>query len=68
MRWWRMVTEQKEKRNKSADLKKAEMGEEIMNHAIGVEPLYGNRSGKVGKTHWMVFMKIKEGNNDETDH
>lgn len=25
--------------------------------AIGIEPLYGNRSGKVGKTHWMVFIK-----------
>lgn len=25
--------------------------------AIGYEPLFGNRSGKLGKTHWMVFMK-----------
>ena len=26
--------------------------------AIGQEPLFGNRSGKQSKTHWMVFMKI----------
>ena len=26
--------------------------------AIGDEPLFGNRSGKAGKTHWMVFMKF----------
>lgn len=25
--------------------------------AIGREPLYGNRSGKQGKTHWMAFIK-----------
>lgn len=25
--------------------------------AIGHKPLYGNRSGKLGKTHWMVFIK-----------
>lgn len=25
--------------------------------AIGVNPLYGNRSGKQGKTHWMAFIK-----------
>lgn len=24
---------------------------------IGVQPLFGNRSGKQGKTHWMCFMK-----------
>lgn len=29
--------------------------------AIGHEPLYGNRSGKQGKTHWMAFMKIPDG-------
>lgn len=30
--------------------------------AIGHEPLFGNRSGKAGKTHWMAFMKFpKEG-------
>ena len=29
--------------------------------AIGQEPLYGNRSGKQGKTHWMAFIKIVEG-------
>ena len=28
--------------------------------AIGAEPLFGNRSGKAAKTHWMVFMKIPE--------
>ena len=26
--------------------------------AIGQEPLFGNRSGKALKTHWMVFMKF----------
>ena len=30
--------------------------------AIGARPLYGNRSGKQGKTHWMAFIKV-EGNN-----
>lgn len=25
--------------------------------AIGRDPLFGNRSGKQGKTHWMVFFK-----------
>lgn len=25
--------------------------------AIGKEPLYGNKSGKQGKTHWMAFIK-----------
>lgn len=35
--------------------------------AIGVEPLFGNRSGKQQKTHWMTFMKIpKEGDSDGT--
>jgi len=29
--------------------------------AIGVEPLFGNRSGKAANTHWMVFMKFPEG-------
>ena len=30
--------------------------------AIGEKPLFGNRSGKQAKTHWMTFMKIpKEG-------
>lgn len=28
--------------------------------AIGVEPLFGNRSGKAANTHWMVFMKFQE--------
>lgn len=27
--------------------------------AIGIEPLYGNRSGKQGKTHWMAFVKMQ---------
>lgn len=26
--------------------------------AIGQQPLFGNRSGKAGKTHWMAFMKL----------
>ena len=28
---------------------------------IGFKPLYGHRSGKAGKTHWLAFMKIPEG-------
>lgn len=28
--------------------------------AIGAEPLYENRSGKQGKTHWMAFIKVDE--------
>ena len=28
--------------------------------AIGTEPLYGNRSGKQGTTHWMAFVKEVE--------
>ena len=28
--------------------------------AIGMEPLYGHRSGKKMNTHWMAFMKIQE--------
>ena len=32
---------------------------------IGEEPLYGHRSGKGGKTHWMVFMKIPKESNDK---
>lgn len=28
--------------------------------AIGREPMYGNRSGKQGKTHWMAFIKEKD--------
>lgn len=27
--------------------------------AIGARPLYGNRSGKQGKTHWMAFIKME---------
>jgi hypothetical protein len=26
--------------------------------AIGHEPLYGHKSGKYSKTHWMCFMKM----------
>ena len=29
--------------------------------AIGVKPLFGNRNGKHNNTHWMAFMKFKEG-------
>lgn len=32
--------------------------------AIGSEPLFGHRSGKAMKTHWMVFMKTPEGGAD----
>ena len=28
--------------------------------AIGVEPLFGHRSGKKMGTHWMCFMKLEE--------
>ena len=28
--------------------------------AIGREPLYGHKSGRASKTHWMCFMKIPE--------
>ena len=28
--------------------------------AIGREPLYGHRSGRASKSHWMVFMKTEE--------
>lgn len=29
--------------------------------AIGTEPLFGHRSGRKMNTHWMCFMKFKEG-------
>lgn len=29
---------------------------------IGKEPLYGHKSGKLQKTHWMAFMKTEEEN------
>ena len=29
---------------------------------IGREPLYGHRSGKQSRTHWMAFVKIPEEN------
>ena len=29
-------------------------------NAIGIYPLFGNRSGKQSKTHWMVFIKDEE--------
>ena len=28
--------------------------------AIGMDPLFGHRSGKQSKTHWMAFMKMPE--------
>lgn len=34
--------------------------------AIGVEPLYGHKSGKLSKTHWMAFVKMK-GENHESN-
>jgi SAM-dependent methyltransferase len=30
--------------------------------AIGIQPLFGHRSGKNMNTHWLAFMKIEEGN------
>lgn len=33
---------------------------EVLN-AIKAEPLFGHRSGKRSKTHWMAFMKLPEG-------
>lgn len=30
--------------------------------AVGHKPLYGNRSGKQGKTHWMAFIKVERNN------
>lgn len=32
---------------------------EIIN-AIGLEPLFGHRSGKRANTHWMTFLKVPE--------
>ena len=29
--------------------------------AIGAEPLFGHRSGKANKTHWMTFMRMPGG-------
>ena len=35
---------------------------------IGVEPLFGHRSGKAMKTHWLLFMKTPNGGfTDEID-
>lgn len=34
-------------------------------NAIGVEPLFGHRSGKKMNTHWMCFMKFDEVIDDE---
>lgn len=28
--------------------------------AIGVEPLYGHKSGKLSKTHWLAFVKLQK--------
>ena len=33
--------------------------------AIGFEPLYGHKSGRASKTHWMAFVKTKEGVQNE---
>lgn len=33
----------------------------------GQEPLYGHRSGKFGKTHWLAFMKIPEGGDADAE-
>jgi hypothetical protein len=37
---------------------------EVIN-AIGKEPLFGHRSGKKMNTHWMVYMKLEEGKDDD---
>ena len=29
--------------------------------AIGIQPLYGHKSGRASKTHWMAFVKLEEG-------
>lgn len=34
---------------------------------IGVDPLFGHRSGKKSKTHWMTFMKFSEDRDGNTD-
>lgn len=31
---------------------------------IGQEPLFGHRSGKKMNTHWMCFMKFKDGDTE----
>ena len=28
--------------------------------AIGISPLYGNRSGRASKTHWLAFVKLPQ--------
>lgn len=28
--------------------------------AIGIEPMFGHKSGKAMKTHWLCFMKTEE--------
>ena len=28
---------------------------------IGIEPLYGHKSGRASKTHWMAFVKLERG-------
>ena len=33
--------------------------------AIGADPLFGHRSGRASKTHWMAFMRMPEGANDD---
>lgn len=37
-------------------------------NAIGVEPLFGHRSGKAMKTHWLCYMKVPtEGESNGTN-
>lgn len=33
--------------------------------AIGLEPLFGHRSGKAMNTHWLCYMKLERSNNNE---
>ena len=34
---------------------------------IGIMPLYGHKSGKLSKTHWMAFVKLQNGNQSVND-
>lgn len=38
----------------------SELMREIID-CIGVAPLYGHKSGRQSKTHWMSFVKTQEG-------
>lgn len=35
---------------------------------IGTEPLYGHKSGKGGKTHWLAFVKFPKEEDDYAEH